>query len=63
MKCKCCENRIWVEPTFNSGTVQIMAKKGTVETGIELSLDDARKFAQDILDAVVLSENTPSNCP
>lgn len=63
MKCQCCENRIWVEPTFKSGTVQIMTKKGKIETGIEFSLDDAREFAQDILDAVTLSEDTPSTCP
>jgi hypothetical protein len=49
MKCKWCDNRIWVEPVMSTPEVNIFAKKQSIETGISLSADDAEKFANAIL--------------
>jgi hypothetical protein len=62
MLCSCCDNKIWIEPTFKQDVVQIISKKGPcvgVEIGIEMSHEDALQFAQDIISAVGSQKETP----
>ena len=47
MKCTCCENRIWVEPTTRL-EIEIFTKKGDIETGICMSVEDAQYLIEDI---------------
>lgn len=48
MKCKCCDNKIWIEE-INSDTVEIFTRKGDTYTGVVLTREDAIELATDIL--------------
>jgi len=44
----CCNNRIWVEDG-DSTHVQVFARKGSSDTGVTLTREDAIDFAFEIL--------------
>lgn len=51
MKCRCCNNRIFVDPVSNE-FVNICTMKNGVETGVELSIEDAEKLVASIMSEI-----------
>lgn len=47
MKCRCCNNRITIDPVSND-FVNILTIKHGIETGVELTIDDAERLVAKI---------------
>lgn len=53
MKCRCCNNRIAVDPVSDKFVNIFTIKNGKYETGIELSIEDAERLVYSIMSEII----------